>query len=68
MSSFFRCTNCDDERANRDSPICPGLEGKGEPHIDFRQEETIPLEQLPRYDFLLSKLWNFWQFVSFFTK
>jgi NAD-dependent deacetylase sirtuin 5 len=41
-----RCTKCGDERENRKNPICPALDGKGEPNPDAK-EAQIPLDQLP---------------------
>ena len=42
-----RCTSCGEETANRDSPICEALRGKGAPDR-HAQEAMIPEEELPR--------------------
>uniref|UniRef100_A0A2P2HXU2 NAD-dependent protein deacylase n=1 Tax=Hirondellea gigas TaxID=1518452 RepID=A0A2P2HXU2_9CRUS len=46
--SLFRtlCIKCGDTRANRDSPICEALRGKGAPDRDTKAS-NIPEEQLP---------------------
>ncbi|XP_034232116.1 NAD-dependent protein deacylase sirtuin-5, mitochondrial-like [Thrips palmi] len=42
-----RCLKCEDVRENRDSPICPALEGRGLPDVNSCSS-SIPTEQLPR--------------------
>lgn len=42
-----RCTKCQDVRDNRDSPICPALNGKGLPD-PTATDAQIPEDQLPR--------------------
>ncbi|KAL8590606.1 NAD-dependent protein deacylase sirtuin-5, mitochondrial [Nucella lapillus] len=41
-----RCTKCGDVRVNKDSPICPALNGKGLPDKDA-PDARIPVDQLP---------------------
>ncbi|XP_065113372.1 NAD-dependent protein deacylase sirtuin-5, mitochondrial [Paramisgurnus dabryanus] len=42
-----RCMSCGEVKANHKSPICPALEGKGEPDPSAK-DARIPVEELPR--------------------
>ncbi|XP_036377612.1 NAD-dependent protein deacylase sirtuin-5, mitochondrial isoform X1 [Megalops cyprinoides] len=42
-----RCLSCGNVAVNRNSPICPALEGKGAPDPNT-SDATIPVEKLPR--------------------
>ncbi|KAI7799721.1 NAD-dependent protein deacylase sirtuin-5, mitochondrial isoform X1 [Triplophysa rosa] len=42
-----RCMSCGEVKANHKSPICPALEGKGEPDPSAK-DARIPVEHLPR--------------------
>lgn len=42
-----RCTKCEEVTVNKDSPICPALEGKGEPNPEAKNA-GIPVDKLPR--------------------
>ncbi|XP_076470205.1 NAD-dependent protein deacylase sirtuin-5, mitochondrial-like isoform X2 [Babylonia areolata] len=42
-----RCTSCGNVEVNKDSPICPALDGKGLPDKDAA-DARIPEDQLPR--------------------
>jgi NAD-dependent deacetylase sirtuin 5 len=42
-----RCTSCGQVEANRDSPICPSLSGKGAPNPESTDAQ-IPAKDLPR--------------------
>uniref|UniRef100_A0A671MWR4 Sirtuin 5 n=1 Tax=Sinocyclocheilus anshuiensis TaxID=1608454 RepID=A0A671MWR4_9TELE len=44
-----RCMSCGEVKANHKSPICPALEGKGEPDSSSK-DARIPVEHLPRCD------------------
>lgn len=44
-----RCLGCQTVRENKDSPICPALEGKGQPDANAFDAQ-IPLKLLPRCD------------------
>uniref|UniRef100_A0A672TCY9 NAD-dependent protein deacylase sirtuin-5, mitochondrial n=1 Tax=Sinocyclocheilus grahami TaxID=75366 RepID=A0A672TCY9_SINGR len=44
-----RCMSCGEVKANHKSPICPALEGKGEPDPSSK-DARIPVEHLPRCD------------------
>jgi len=42
-----RCTKCDNETENKDSPICEALRGKGAPDPDIKADR-IAIENLPK--------------------
>ncbi|XP_016122504.1 NAD-dependent protein deacylase sirtuin-5, mitochondrial isoform X1 [Sinocyclocheilus grahami] len=44
-----RCMSCGEVKANHKSPICPALEGKGEPDPSAK-DARIPVQHLPRCD------------------
>ncbi|CAB3360995.1 Hypothetical predicted protein [Cloeon dipterum] len=43
-----RCLSCGEIKENKDSPICPALEGRGAPEADAPSRDCIPEALLPR--------------------